>query len=618
MNWLYYLGEANLYLCVFYLCYCLFLNKETHYTLNRVYLLFSCVVSFLLPLLQVGILKPVETGAQNAVAVTTLPGDVVYSAVPVQTVPVAEVIPFTLQDGILYAYLFGAAILLILLAVKLYKLAKLARSKYTVSEHGYKLVYMDDSSSAFSFFNYLFIGTKAPGPETIIRHELVHIRQKHSVDIILLELFKIINWFNPLVYLLQNSLKTVHEYIADEQTAANGTDAITYSSFLVDNAYGISGLSITHSFFNYNLLKKRIIMLNQQRSGSLARLKYLMAVPLCAALLCISTLSFSKTYGWVDLAPRHKIITPKPIPHSPQPVPQAGKVTPPKPKVDVVMFPPPIIVKNSYLKLFIHVHNTIHYTLNQLKTDQLAVVIVNFTITADHQLSGVKIVKSGGDVFDKAILKSFGSYNGALSDTPGEHSFIIKFVSDGKSEKVDPAAYNAPGYAGEIVITGRYAPPVVRREAKHKVDVVKFPPPVVLRNTGNDTVKHGFEKFYNYLGRSIKYPAIDRENNVTGKVFVSFTVDANGKVEDVKVLRGPTKSLDDEVLRVVKNCNSVQGAKPGRTYTVPVLFTLNSDNETHTANSDPAPAMQAVNSDYKLTSKNLELDEVVIVGYSIK
>jgi hypothetical protein len=91
----------------------------------------------------------------------------------------------------------------------------------------------------------------------------------------LLEVLKVINWFNPFVYLLQRSIKTVHEYIADEQTAAYERDALTYSSFLLNNAYGIQGSTIAHSFFNYNLLKKRIIMLNKNRSGKLARLKYL-------------------------------------------------------------------------------------------------------------------------------------------------------------------------------------------------------------------------------------------------------------------------------------------------------------------------------------------------------
>ncbi|WP_428330691.1 M56 family metallopeptidase [Mucilaginibacter sp.] len=300
MNWLHYLLEANLYLCVFYAGYCLFLNKETYYTLNRVYLLFSCVISFVLPMLQIGALKPADTGA---ITLVLLPKTGVnqFAATPVH----AAANPLTFQDVLLYAYLLGAIVTAIVLLFRLIQLSKMTKTTNQLVDGKYKMISIDNSNIAFSFFNYLFIGTKTAGTDIIIRHELVHMRQKHSADIVFMELIKIFNWFNPLIYLLQMSLKTVHEYIADEQTAALEPDALSYSSFLVNNAYGLNGLPITHSFFNYNLLKKRIIMLNQKRSGNLARLKYLMALPICGALLCASTLGFSKTYGWVDLAPKH-------------------------------------------------------------------------------------------------------------------------------------------------------------------------------------------------------------------------------------------------------------------------------------------------------------------------
>jgi hypothetical protein len=310
MNWLHYLLEANLYLGVFYLGYYLFLSRETYYTLNRVYLLFSCVVSFALPVLQLGILKPVE---QPVTAV-----NFTFTTYPTTFVPVApiEAHPaFTWQDVLVYGYILGAMILLIVLTIKLISLYRLTRRQNLDADGKFKLVYLDQSATAFSFFNYLFIGTKVQGSETIIRHELVHIRQKHSADIIFIELLKIVNWFNPFIYFIQYSLKTIHEYIADEQTAV---DALAYSSFLVNNAYGLGGSSITHSFFNYNLLKKRIIMLHQKRSGSLARLKYLVAVPICAGLLCASTLAFSKSYGWVDIGP-HRIDKNNKSPQVPEP-----------------------------------------------------------------------------------------------------------------------------------------------------------------------------------------------------------------------------------------------------------------------------------------------------------
>src|ERR1700694_5641080 len=214
MNWLRYIVEANLYLSIFYLCYCLFLNRETHYILNRVYLLFTCVAAFIIPIIQLGVLKPAAQLYKNTIII--LPGNT--HQIINQQVKIVHEAHFTLQDYLLFGYLFGAFILLLALAFKLYQLLKLTRVKFVLVEGNYKLIYINDSNTAFSFFNYLFIGTKASGAATIIKHELVHIRQKHSFDIILLELFKVINWFNPFVYLLQNSLKAVHEYIADENT----------------------------------------------------------------------------------------------------------------------------------------------------------------------------------------------------------------------------------------------------------------------------------------------------------------------------------------------------------------------------------------------------------------
>lgn len=313
MNWLYYLLEANLYLAVFYGVYYLFLRNDTHYSLSRAYLLTTTIVSFIIPVLQLGFLKPVE------LQLTISPSFSQAQTTPIHyTIPPVEAVSFTWQDGLIWVYLLGVATLFVVFSVKIYQLFKLTRAANTQTDHDYKLIYLDDSNTAFSFFNFLFIGTRASGTDTIIQHELVHIRQKHSVDIVFMELLKIFNWFNPFIYLLQNSLKTLHEYIADERTATNANDVIGYSTFLVNNAYGLGGSSITHSFFNYNLLKKRIIMLNQQRSGSLARLKYLLAVPICAGLLCASTLAFSKTYGFIDIGP-HRINKNNKTPQVPEP-----------------------------------------------------------------------------------------------------------------------------------------------------------------------------------------------------------------------------------------------------------------------------------------------------------
>ena len=638
MNWLHYLAEANIYLGVFYLAYCVFLTKETHYQLNRGYLLFSCIMSFVLPILQVGALKPAEP-----VAVTTsyiVPQDYIPTQIasPITITPVVEEHHLTIDDYLWYAYIIGACILLIVLAIKLYTLFKLMRNAQRIKQDKYKLVYLPETDVAFSFFNYLFIGNNAPGANTIITHELVHIRQRHSVDIIFLELLKVVSWFNPFIYLLQNSLKTVHEYIADEQTATYESDALAYSSFLVNNAYGAGGSSITHSFFSYSLLKKRIIMLNQQRSGRVARLKYLVALPLCAGLLCVSTLAFSKTYGWVDIDPA--VV---PVNHTAAEKPAETAIT--KSHINSEKrrrLPIPSFTSKGYEYLFHQVMKTVSY--NPAEKDKGGFVVVGFDVANNGMLANIKIEKSGGREFDAKALKAYKTFNMPVNDKPGHRKSLVIFyngqptsdidiyrgddpncisswvVSDwtynlkhtGKGFEYDEyfehldnkfntrvIVYDANGKyimvslneatAGELALlkskygytfpplpkgSVKFPPPIVKR------DKVKFPPPIVKRdakasNEKVDTIaKPDLQKLGRYFSQKIKYPAVDRQDTIGGRVITLFSVDANHKLQYAKVVRTPSAAMGDEIVSALQTCTEFEGLKPGVQYVLPVSFTL--------------------------------------------
>jgi len=505
MNWLYYLAEANLYLIVFYLAYCLFLNRATHYQLNRAYLIFSCIGSFILPVLQIGALRPVKQVYPASQIIYPMPRTVsIIEQTPgpvVNAVAPAAVHHFTLQDGLWFAYLIGVGVSLLLLCVKLLALFKVTRNKST-KDGRYRVIYLPGTDIAFSFFNYLFIGDYAQETNIMIRHELVHIRQKHSADVLFLELLKIINWFNPAVYLLQNSLKSVHEYIADEQTAAHGMDVLTYSSFLLHNAYGAGGSSITHSFFNYNLLKKRIIMLNQQRSGNLARLKYLVTIPICVALLCASTLVFSKTYALVDLDPvnvrpaaRYATVnTNHPVKRKRLKITQNG-VTTVTDQISVVRKNKKVIytagtitktdrselLKNHHIKVEVIEDSTLFYTkdgklmlpvvntdgyylldhflhknilYSTAKGEKGGLVEVGFSLDNDRHITNAKIVKSGGPKLDALALNGFNAYKGVVNDDPGKTLKIgVYFFTDDYSIFKTDSLGKDPEFAGELIIT---------------------------------------------------------------------------------------------------------------------------------------------------------------------
>lgn len=298
MSWLHYLFEANIYLSVFYLLYVILLANQTFHRLNRIYLICICGISWVIPLVQFGFLiKPLDFNRHltQTAFIQTIVTD--------QPTNVVQDTWFSSQYLLLCAYFLGLFVLSAIFSLRLLSVLKLTRKNNVVKAGSYNIIRLENSNAAFSFLKYVFIGDQIRDEKIVLQHELTHIKQNHSIDVLLMELIIIINWFNPFVYLLQRSLKTVHEYIADEKTAPFENGVIAYSSFLLDNAYGLNGPSVTHSFFNYNLLKKRIIMLNKTRSGSLARLNYLVTVPLLGAMFFMSTLAFSKTYGWINIAP---------------------------------------------------------------------------------------------------------------------------------------------------------------------------------------------------------------------------------------------------------------------------------------------------------------------------
>jgi len=293
MNWLYYLLEANLYLSVFYGFYRLLLHKETFYQLNRYYLISAAVLAFLLPLTQVSYLHSLLSG--NDVK------DLVYvTPVLTETGTVTNNL-FQAGQWITAIYLSAVIILFLRLLSSLYRVFSLAVNA-PKQKHG-KVIHIElkDSAIAFSFFNLLFIHPQAKEKQTILKHELVHIRQKHSLDILFFEFILAFNWFNPITWMIKKDIQLLHEYIADDVTTSKEVKKHEYAMFLIQNSFGHIPSPLTSQIFNQSILKRRINMLNKKRSAGRARLRLLYVLPLTGGMLCASTLGFTKDYATIDL-----------------------------------------------------------------------------------------------------------------------------------------------------------------------------------------------------------------------------------------------------------------------------------------------------------------------------
>jgi len=180
---------------------------------------------------------------------------------------------------LLYIYVAGLLISGFLFLLKLLKLWRLIQQNPIKNFNGNKLVLIKNQANAFSVFNYIFIDAQfyRSGYLHILKHEQVHVKQKHWLDLWFVEMLKIIFWFNPMLYLYQVKLKELHEYIADAEVLRN-IDKATYFNQLLQNVFQTTHLSFVNQFYKPSLIKKRIKMQKKQRSGIWAKLKYAVAV----------------------------------------------------------------------------------------------------------------------------------------------------------------------------------------------------------------------------------------------------------------------------------------------------------------------------------------------------
>lgn len=259
-----YLIWANSYLAVFYGFYWFFLRKETFFQLNRGYLLSSIFLSFILPLLDLkGYFFPVE----STQFFYTLGFETQINQVVVPSVSAWSNWMDSIAGISIIVLIYGVGCVFVLIRL-LYRLVLIKRN--------FKTFY---PGQAYSFFNKVHIDPGLIGYTTIVEHENIHVKQFHSLDIILVELVKIINWFNPIVYLFHRSMKLNHEYIADNIAAQGNNDRTDYAQILMCQALDAPIHALANNFFNQSFTKKRIIMLFKNKSKKLVLSRFFLLIP---------------------------------------------------------------------------------------------------------------------------------------------------------------------------------------------------------------------------------------------------------------------------------------------------------------------------------------------------
>jgi TonB family protein len=292
-----YVIKTALYLTAFYLVYVILLSRDTSYVRNRVFILISVLSSMVLPLITLYTSKPMDI--QNFGRML----DDVFITASSEGKSESWFRGADSVEIISAIYLTGAALLMLKLLADLLNIFFLiSRQKET----GSRIIRFHSFNTAgFSAMGYIFLNSRLSDEESseITRHEENHLKRNHFIDIILIEAVKAFQWFNPVIHLLDRSLRAIHEYEADQECLNSGIPVVSYQTLLLNQVFRSKVFNLTNSFSNPSLIRKRMVMMTKKRTPSLANLKLLLAIPVAGIIF----LAISAYAEIPDLSPQNTV-----------------------------------------------------------------------------------------------------------------------------------------------------------------------------------------------------------------------------------------------------------------------------------------------------------------------
>lgn len=577
---LHYILQVITFQVLFLVIYDVCLKKETFFNLNRAYLLLTAMLSVVIPFMKFEKIKAVVPKDFEISLPEIILGNAsekrstIDPEIAMQAGINLESTPISIWNVI---FLFGIGIASLILLIKTLKLVSIISKSHKIWKQNVCIVSLSNSNKAFSFFNYIFLGENLESPDksSILKHEMIHVRQKHSWDLLLFEVMKIGFWFNPLVYMYQNRIAVLHEYIADSKVVKHHNKTEYYNKLLTQ-IFETQQFSFVNPFFKQSLIKKRILMLNKSNSKHINLFKYLLIVPLIMVMLVYSSCSiFKKADDKTEHNTESTIVETQETPFG---------------IVDEV----PVYKSCEHLKMnderkkcmSQHISMHVNKNFNISIADSLGLVgrqrlNVIFKIDKQGDVTGVKARASHPDLEKEAIRV----INTLPKFTPGKHdgktvvvpySLPIIFQINGKSEENK----SAPNVTDNDRV----------KELKEKFKNSKEVPFVALdRAPGTETCKDETSEkkskacFSGYISRYVnKNFDIDLASKLglLGKqrINVIFQIDKSGNVTGARA-RAPHPDLETESLRVI---NSLPQFIPGElngkpvvvNYSLPIMFQI--------------------------------------------
>lgn len=249
-----YLWESSFTFCLLYLTYKLLLSRNTFFTANRFFLLLIIPASLMFPILEI-------------------PQQYEYTQFQIMLPEINTVTPATTSSFNMMPVMLYLAISGIFLALLCIKMVKLIRYISMLKKE------KAEQFNPFSFFRFIYIPKNLDSEqyELIYKHEAIHAKQLHSIDLLIYELYRVFFWFNPLTWLALKDVKSNHEYLADR--SASQSNINSYSNLMVAQLLGVNCSDIANNFNDEPLIKKRMKMMKTKQTQKSMALIYVLALP---------------------------------------------------------------------------------------------------------------------------------------------------------------------------------------------------------------------------------------------------------------------------------------------------------------------------------------------------
>ncbi|SMD45194.1 TonB family C-terminal domain-containing protein [Aquiflexum balticum DSM 16537] len=638
-----YIWQSTFCLLFFFGVYFVFLRNEKAFTVNRFYILITPVLALLFPLISIPVSfdKPgislEQTEFYRALSEQEAPDNFVATFGLPEVIVQSSKLPllWEIRDYIFLAYLSVILFLSFKLFLNFIQLRMIwekgwYQTIYNLKEN-YFLIPTFGLAPVFSYFNKLFWDDthilKDDEKEQIIKHEIEHIRQGHSWDVMYYQILSILFWFNPVIHLMRAELIDVHEYLADENVIRKTINKENYPKLIVKMAFKGIDLPIGNYFIRSTTLKRIMMMKNPKKINWL---KTVMVFPLSLTLLALVSMKTERGEHLLPLRITENIEEIKKM----------------------------LLVSQDSLEVGIKVKkikNPLHYEFispreNENLTAQIGELQYEFTgINSDEEYIKVRGLINNLRSTSK-ITKSYPNARFKYQvDSPAEPTMGMEEWNKAITQQIKvPQMEKDLGLGGVIEIEfvvskeGEIQNPIVKRsyggglddqllEAVQKESVNKWiaaksnekpvdmvmtasfafygsamsatdshqffnpsPTPalnsnfVVTENTVFDVVEKapefegGMKAWNEWIKSNIQYPNTAKQMGVEGTVYVVFVINKDGTVDQPEILRGIGAGCDEEVLRLISEMPDwIPGEQRGQKVNVrmrlPVRFKLPSD-----------------------------------------